>query len=323
MGVLKKRKLKNQAWYEKLPFGAFWEEGYADPSVSTMGGPSHEIAELVSALPPGAKSLDLGCGEGRNSLYLAGRGVDATAIDRSEAGIGKFLATADKAGLPVSGIVADIVNIEIADDYDLVMAHGVLYYLSNMEWRDLLTEVKERTKPGGFNAYSVFIFSDEYPRPPEFKSARYTHSFAPNELKEFYKDWEILRYDVYVKWDQHPGIPLHCHPIEKLVARKPGGSGPAAIVEPVDRGPDTVSLETFHSIPMGMPTAELIGLCGEPSVVDNYSFDGIQFGMTAASVEGYYLSLWFYGRTVFYVLNDAVWGRSLFETDPVRVSFDT
>lgn len=322
MAVLKQRSLREQPWFEKEPWGAFWERGYRDPNVSTMGGPSHEIVELLPALPPGGKVLDLGCGEGRNSFFLASRGFDVTAIDRSEAAIDKLLTIAGRAGVDVCGIVSDIVNLDIVEDYDLAMAHGVLYYLTVDEWHDLLSQVKEHTAPGGFNAYSVFIFNDQYPRPNEFKSARYTASFTPNSLLDFYAGWEIVRYDVYVKWDQHPGIPLHYHPIEKLVARKPGGDGPAAVIEPVPVGPDRVPVDVFHSIEMGTTKEELIALCGQPDVIDTYMMDGLQIGVGAAStMQNYDLQLWWYGKTLFYIIKGAVWGRSLFSTEPVRVSF--
>jgi tellurite methyltransferase len=38
-------------------------------------------------------------------------------------------------------------------------------------------------------------------------------------------------------------------------------------------------------------------------------------------VDGYELALWFYGHAVMYVVNGRVWGRALYESDPVRVSY--
>ena len=49
----------------------FWEQGYRDMAVSTMGGPNHDIVEILPALRPGARVLDLGAGEGRNAFFLA------------------------------------------------------------------------------------------------------------------------------------------------------------------------------------------------------------------------------------------------------------
>ncbi|MBU2703931.1 tellurite methyltransferase [Sporomusaceae bacterium BoRhaA] len=319
MAKLQDKMLKDEKWFEKEPFGAFWEKGYRDMSVSTMGGPSFEVIEIAPALPVNAKVLDLGCGEGRNSYFLASAGFDVTAIDRSEAGIRKLSTISSINKISLSGIVSDIGRLEINEDYDLIMSHGCLYYLSNMEWRELLTQAKEHTKPGGFNIYTVFVFNDEYPRTEEFKSARYAHSFAPNELREFYEDWDIFRYDVYVKWDKHPGIPLHYHPIEKLVARKPGGSGKKVVIENVLVKSETMKWDNFESIFMGMKTEELIGLCGKPDNIVSYKTNEMQMGAFDATVNKYFLSLWFYGNTSIYVMNNEVCGKSLNHTKPITL----
>lgn len=55
----------------------FWEESYARPGrLDTFGGgkPGADVVEAASRIPPDSHVLDLGCGEGRNALYLAGLG---------------------------------------------------------------------------------------------------------------------------------------------------------------------------------------------------------------------------------------------------------
>ena len=68
----------------------FWEQAYQDLEGSTFGKPSKEFYELVQTLRPGSRVLDLGCGEGRNALFLAENELDVTAVDSSEQGIRKL-----------------------------------------------------------------------------------------------------------------------------------------------------------------------------------------------------------------------------------------
>jgi tellurite methyltransferase len=61
----------------------FWEKAYTDlPTPAIRGGaPSQEIREVASQLTTAARVLDLGCGEGRNALFLAECGFRVTAVD--------------------------------------------------------------------------------------------------------------------------------------------------------------------------------------------------------------------------------------------------
>ena len=45
------------------------------------GSPSPRLRELVEALGPGARVLEVGCGGGRNTRYLSGAGFDVVALD--------------------------------------------------------------------------------------------------------------------------------------------------------------------------------------------------------------------------------------------------
>jgi tellurite methyltransferase len=323
LGLLKDKQLKERPWYETMPYGAFWELGYQDINVSTLGEPSVEVVELVPALLPGARVLDLGCGEGRNALYLATRGCDVTAVDRSEAGLRKLSYMANRAGVSLTTHVADIATLDIEDEYALVMAHGFLHYLSKAEVGDLIGKVKEKTTPGGFNVYTYKYFNEEFPRPDEFRAARYLDSLGPNELREYYADWEIIRYDVYAKWDSHPGIPIHCHPVEKLVARKPRrvASMPYT-VEQVPVQANSLSDDIFTKLDIGMSQDKVRQLCGDPDVVNTVTTEGLQFGAFEAAAEhGYVLHQWYYGHTMIEIVDSKLRAKNRLKSSPVRVRF--
>jgi len=304
----------------------FWEKGYQDLSVSCMGGPSFEVAEVATLLSPKSKVLDLGCGEGRNALYLASLGCQVTAVDRSEAGIRKLQMIARNSGIQLKTIVADINSFNIEGEFDCIMAHGVLNYLDKPLSRKLISQIKLKTRAGGFNIFTLYIYNEEFPCTNEMKTSHYRNSFLPNELHLLYEDWHEVRYDKYVKWDSHPGIPMHYHPVEKLVSQKPGGDNIGRLVKIPISCLNTISNNLFHGISMGLTEEDVYALIGKPEVVDKMNANGIQFGMSLynpdrphPTVEGYTLQLWYYGKYVVYVSNGLVSGKALYYTQPIRI----
>jgi tellurite methyltransferase len=287
-----------------------------------MGGPNHDIVELAGALPPQARILDLGCGEGRNAFFLAGLGHEVTAVDISAAGIAKLADLAEGTGLQIMTEVGDLNEYNVEGQWDLVMAHGVIDYLENVVWRELCAEIRRHTVPGGFNAYTCMLFTDEYPAPKEFSDAGFKHALAAGELASTYDGWEIVRHDRYVKWDQHPGIPIHCHPVDKLVARRPDDAIAPYTRSVIPVGSVTMNRELLDGISMGLGAETFRHRCGEPFVVDTYVIPGTQIGVGSKGiVDAYELELWYYGLAVMYVVNGRVWGRALYESEPIRVTY--
>ncbi len=64
----------------------FWERRYGDSGAVWSGHVNRALADIVADLPPG-RSLDLGCGEGGDVLWLAERGWRATGFDLSATAI--------------------------------------------------------------------------------------------------------------------------------------------------------------------------------------------------------------------------------------------
>jgi tellurite methyltransferase len=323
VGKLDGRALRDRPWYELEPYGGFWERGYSDLNVSTLGGPSAEVIELTDALPAAAKVLDLGCGEGRNALYLASQGFDVTAVDRSESGIRKLQYVAEKAGVSVSAHVADVATIDLEDEYDVVMAHGLLHYLSQDECADLLSEIREHTVAGGFNVYTYKYFNEEFPRPDEFRSARQINALDPWQLRDIYDGWECLRYDVYAKWDSHPGIPIHLHPCEKLVARKPAeDTDVKAEVDPLPVQQESLDDQVFDEIDIRMGADEVERLCGAPSHVELICAQGVQFGgFEAIAWTDYRTDQLYFGWDMVELYRGQVRSKNRYKTQPVRVRY--
>jgi SAM-dependent methyltransferase len=63
-----------------------WNRMYANPAPSFNTAPNAFLSEVVKTLKPG-RALEIGMGQGRNSVYLATLGWDVTGFDISETGM--------------------------------------------------------------------------------------------------------------------------------------------------------------------------------------------------------------------------------------------
>lgn len=94
------------------------------------------------------QALDLGCGAGRNAVWLAERSWNVTAVDFSQAGLAKARRLAESRGVRVEWLLADLLDYRPpADAFDLVL---VLYvHLPGEERRLVLGRAAAALAPGG------------------------------------------------------------------------------------------------------------------------------------------------------------------------------
>lgn len=96
----------------------YWDNMYRDhTALITFGGgrPSAEVVEAAGRLPAGARAIDIGCGDGRNSLYLAEYGCCVTAIDISPVGVATTRQFAAEHPLPPRPFAIPDTRTPIAD----------------------------------------------------------------------------------------------------------------------------------------------------------------------------------------------------------------
>lgn len=196
----------------------FWEQFYADMEVSTFSkGPTVDVNEFYNIFPRSAQVLDVGCGEGRNSIFMAKLGNTVDAFDISENGIEKAKKIAGKMGVQVNFFCCDLEKFVFEKEYDVILSHGVLH-LPYKDVRDkFITKMQENTKIGGYNV--IGIFTNRLPATPD--NAPYTHGlFDVSELPKKYKDWEIIHHHEGTFTDSHPGDIHHEHAFERIIAKR-------------------------------------------------------------------------------------------------------
>ena len=102
------------------------------------------------ALPHVAGSvLDLGCGLGNLSLEAVRRGCSVTAIDASASAVERMRAVAREEQLPLAALQADLGSFRIEQDYDTIVAIGLLMFFRRERALTLLRQIQERVRPGG------------------------------------------------------------------------------------------------------------------------------------------------------------------------------
>lgn len=103
---------------------AHWNQRYGTAEFVWKTDPNLFLPPEVDGLIPG-RALDLACGEGRNSVWLATQGWAATGVDFSEVGLTKAAALAEENHVTVEWIPADVTTWEATEQFDLV----VVFYL--------------------------------------------------------------------------------------------------------------------------------------------------------------------------------------------------
>jgi len=111
--------------------------------------PSRFLDEIVAlAAKPGAV-LDIGCGGGTDSVYMAAQGWTVTSLDFVAKALEMTAARAAEQGLSVTTIEADITTWEPVGQFDLVLDHGLLHNMDPVRYPAYRERVMQSIAPGG------------------------------------------------------------------------------------------------------------------------------------------------------------------------------
>ena len=95
--------------------------------------------------------LDLGCGAGRHSMFLAKEGFEVTACDFSEAGLRETKTRSCAENLTVRTVLCEADNLPFgSNQFDGVLCYGVLYYMPRERFQAAVTELLRLLRPGGY-----------------------------------------------------------------------------------------------------------------------------------------------------------------------------
>lgn len=175
------------------PENPFISNHFTENYFAEKYGLTHPHSEVINAMryiTPG-DALDLGCGSGRNSLYLAARGFNVKAWDRNPASIDNLnRITAQEQLSRLHTAIVDLNSTEFHGEYDFILSTVVLMFLEPATIPRLLDNMQRCTRSGGHNLIVSAMNSADYPCHTGFP-----FTFSAGELKNYYSDWHLLKYN--------------------------------------------------------------------------------------------------------------------------------
>jgi SAM-dependent methyltransferase len=139
----------------------FWDKFYADRGRKVpffVNAPDENLAAYLNSgwIQSKGRALDLGCGAGRNALFLAQKGYVVDAVDYSAEAINWAQERAAVAGSPVNFICKSVFELAVEEPYDLIYDSGCLHHLLPHRRVQYLKFIRDSLKKGGYLGLTCF-----------------------------------------------------------------------------------------------------------------------------------------------------------------------
>ena len=208
-------------WDTRYLAGGF--EWGAEPTV---------VATLAAELMPDQDLrtvLDVGCGYGRDCIYLAEKGFDVSGIDSAQAGVRMAEDWAKEKGLTIRFQAMDMTGMDFEEgSFDAVIMFNTMHFVKEAYRKKAYKEVRRVLKPGGLFVQAVFSLEERGFKEGvevekntfEFKPGRPVHFFSEEELRSDLSGFAIAKLERQDVFEKHQNGDQHYHKEWIAVANK-------------------------------------------------------------------------------------------------------
>ena len=179
--------------------------------------PSPLLAKYVEWIPARARVLDIGAGQGRNTLPLARQGCEVTALDPSAVALATIAQQAGQENLTIDCVQQGFLKYEPLRVFDTILCFGLMQMLTYQDCASLVTRLHQWLRPGGSLFLTAWHVND-----PSFErlvaqwerlGIRSFRSPDGEQYRLFLEKGEILK--LFFRWQpvhHWEGLgPLHSH----------------------------------------------------------------------------------------------------------------
>jgi SAM-dependent methyltransferase len=154
-----------------------WDSGVTPP----------EVVAFIESKTTTGRALDLGCGTGTNSIYLAQHGLTVVGVDFSSKAIATARAKAQRGNLGIDFRVADVTRLEslgLREPFDFVLDIGCLHAIYATGRARYLEGIAQLTRPG--SVYMLYSFSPRPPDEPGHRVQLRNVGITPEEVQQLF-----------------------------------------------------------------------------------------------------------------------------------------
>lgn len=199
-----------------------WREVYKRYPASRLpwelGRPRSVLVDLVeSGTLSGQTALDLSCGAGSNTLYLARTGFSVTGMDISLEAVKYTSRRARKEKLKVSLVACDFAQMPFAAGvFDLVLDFGCFHHVRMENRKNFIDDIARILSDGGF--YQMTCFS--------YRNGPSWNHFAEHQVRDYFSGAFSVEGEDHYGSLESDGVYRHFFTF--LFQKKPGTSNEAA-----------------------------------------------------------------------------------------------
>lgn len=166
-----------------------WDERYARDGFLYGEEPLPFIAEQAQRLPARGRALDVACGEGRNSVFLAQHGLDTVGIDISAIALRKARQLARSRGVDLEVQLWDIERSFLPEGpFDVIVC-------THYKQRDLTGAITESLASGGLLLMELHTVANLQLNPHPSRTFLVEHNellgWFPELIVESYRETEL------------------------------------------------------------------------------------------------------------------------------------
>ena len=196
------KKMYEQSWSEMK--GQFSKKKFSYRSQEPSINARHFLKFLNKSKVTGTL-LDVGCGNGRHTVFFAKNGFKASGIDFAKQAISLARKNAKLNNIKIDLRVGSVFDLPYkTDQFDVILDSGCLHHLRKSEWNAYKKNILKVLKKGGH--YALHCFSKKTPPHPPFsprtknrswtlRRMHYNHFFTKKEVMDFFgKDFRLLEH---------------------------------------------------------------------------------------------------------------------------------